>query len=296
MRIGEQRRRRNWSASTPHMPAYMRAELNSAVRIEARLDAAGRVRVSGAESGSNTSTAARSDVGRAHQRRVAAERRERGANGGARPRRRPRSLSQTRPPPQSKKWASAVAPSLATKSARLRGREADAPDRALARARRGTSASRIARHSARDSSPVQRVLGAEGGEQRKQRSDAIVDRLARSLRGAATCAEIRAPCRRRAIAAPLTPKGEPSAARHRFDRASRRRAGERRWSPRPRASGSSLNVASVTRPSVPCAPQLSLTRSRPVTFFITRPPQRIDLAAAVDEPQARARCRARRRR
>ena len=39
--------------------------------------------------------------------------------------------------------------------------------------------------------------------------------------------------------------------------------------------GASLIVASVRTPSVPWAPQLSLVRSRPVTFFITRPPQRI---------------------
>ena len=37
--------------------------------------------------------------------------------------------------------------------------------------------------------------------------------------------------------------------------------------------GASLIVASVRNPSVPWAPQLSLVRSRPVTFFITRPPQ-----------------------
>ncbi len=39
-------------------------------------------------------------------------------------------------------------------------------------------------------------------------------------------------------------------------------------------AGSTLSVTSVSTPNVPCAPVSSLARSRPVTFFSTRPPLR----------------------
>jgi len=40
--------------------------------------------------------------------------------------------------------------------------------------------------------------------------------------------------------------------------------------------GRTLKIASVIRPSVPHEPAKSFTRSRPVTFFITRPPDLIN--------------------
>ena len=73
-------------------------------------------------------------------------------------------------------------------------------------------------------------------------------------------------------AAPLTPKGEPSAA----DSAAMARASsspsddERRR--RPRRAGSTLNVDLGHQAERAMAPHYSFTRSRPVTFFITRPP------------------------
>ena len=75
-------------------------------------------------------------------------------------------------------------------------------------------------------------------------------------------------------AVPLTPNGEPSArviASIAFTSPSSGMTSVASAS----GLGASLIVASVRTPSVPCAPQLSLVRSRPVTFFITRPPQRI---------------------
>ena len=86
------------------------------------------------------------------------------------------------------------------------------------------------------------------------------------------------------VAAPLTPKGEPSA---RAIASTARASSSRRMTIVASlcGRGSSLNVASRISPSVPCAPQLILTRSRPVTFFTTRPPRGNDLAEAVDQLQ-----------
>jgi len=47
--------------------------------------------------------------------------------------------------------------------------------------------------------------------------------------------------------------------------------------------GRSLKLASVTRPSDPNAPTWSLWRSNPVTFFTTRPPERVATPSAPTE-------------
>ena len=92
-------------------------------------------------------------IGRAHQRRVALGRRDRAADRRRRGFASAAVATQTRPPPQSKKWASAVSPRLAANGA---AREGARLTRQTARSRGSAmnSASRTERHSAADSSPV----------------------------------------------------------------------------------------------------------------------------------------------
>ncbi len=79
-------------------------------------------------------------------------------------------------------------------------------------------------------------------------------------------------------AAPDTPYGEPSAA----DSAATACPASSPLSitvPTASGAGSTLSVISVSTASVPWLPLSSLHRSRPVTFFSTRPPERITSAA-----------------
>ena len=136
----------------PHTPAYMRAEIEDAVGIEARLDAAASAASAAATAARKTSTAARSASGArtsvAWPPNGASAARTAAASAGV------GSVdSQTRPPPQSKKCASARG-AEPRDEIRRRATARRRPARPRARAaRRETSASRTARHSRRESSP-----------------------------------------------------------------------------------------------------------------------------------------------
>ena len=72
-------------------------------------------------------------------------------------------------------------------------------------------------------------------------------------------------------AAPLVSKGEPTAAQSASTARPSSRPGRTSVAERS-GIGSTLKVTSVRNPSVPQEPAISFTRSSPVTFFITRPP------------------------
>ena len=73
-------------------------------------------------------------------------------------------------------------------------------------------------------------------------------------------------------AAPETPYGEPSAADNAATAFSASRPGMT-MVPTASGAGSTFRVISVMTPSVPWLPVSSLHKSRPVTFFSTRPPE-----------------------
>ncbi len=152
----------------------------------------------------------------------------------------------------------------------FRRRERDAPDRPLARLGEIFGVAHCPPQPARFLFD-QSMFRAERREQLDQFADAMFDRRGEAFDAKESTREFPAHARRNMRRA-ADAIGRAERQRHRLDRAfasSRRRITTVACCS---GLGSSLNVASVTRPSVPCAPQTSLTRSSPVTFFITRPP------------------------
>ena len=238
------------------------------------------MRASGAGSGGITSTAARSDVGRAQQRPGAAGRLRRRDHGRVRRLRSPGRRSRPGRRPSRGTTRAERRADAPQHGGPGRWAHRDAPDaRRRSRPRSGT-ASRTAATAARDCRVVEDLGRAERcqvvaqpcrcGRRPTRRNPRCAPAsptppkpASAGTRAAARPAARRRPRRRTANRAPPTAPPRP-----------RRRRGPAAPACRsPRGAGSTFNVTSVMTASVPWLPVSSLHRSRPVTFFSTRPPE-----------------------